>query len=395
MCVNVLKRYSMRLCMIAGILFTGLNSYAATYYVDASSGSAAASTNPAAPGNNIPNAITAAVATDNVFVAQGNYAQNLTMKNGVSIYGGYQTGTSFTVRNVALYVSTLNPAATNVVTYNASVTATIDGFTIDSAAAAATWGVYCNAGSVATVNNCKVQGNPQGGISVSNAPLTVTNSTIQTNTEENGIKVDWYEYSGGNLSVTNSTISSNGNGGGNDGGIFVYMYDSGWNGNHGNRTGTVTITGNTINSNNYNGIFLYTYVNDYNSPGTTLINATVSNNTIGSNTNYGLRLNASGYNTSMMARVSATVNGNTIQNHSGANDAGIYTVTASTDTRSQIVIAGSGNTINGNYYGIYQNNSYFENITLTEGTISGNTNYAVLNQYASNVLNVANNWWGV
>ena len=218
---------------------------------------------------------------------------------------------------------------------------------------------------------------------------------MQSNTELNAVYVVWYEYSGGNLSVTNSTISSNGNGGGNDGGIFVQMYDDGWNGNHGNRTGTVTITGNTINSNNYNGIYLYSYVNDYNTPGTTLINATVSNNTIGSNTNYGLRFNASGYNTSMAARISAIVNGNTIQNHTGASDAGIYTVTNAADTRGQIAVVGSGNTITGNYYGIYQNNSYFENITLTEGTISGNTNYAVLNQYASQVINVTNNWWGV
>jgi hypothetical protein len=101
------------------------------YYVSVQSGKDTNNGKKSAPFKTIQHAIDAAAGTGgNVFVAEGTYAESLTLKSRVNLWGGYKNGTFD--RNVTSYETVINGGATAVSATNVD-SVTVDGFTIKSA----------------------------------------------------------------------------------------------------------------------------------------------------------------------------------------------------------------------------------------------------------------------
>jgi hypothetical protein len=134
------------------------------YFVSASSGLDTNSGKLGAPFASIQRAIdTAALTGGRVFVAEGTYNESIVLAKGVKIFGGYKDST---FRKGAGAVTTIRGAAHAVFVNADSVT--IDGFTINSADAAA-------------------PGMSSIGISVADAVgVTITNNVIRTGKGSNG-----------------------------------------------------------------------------------------------------------------------------------------------------------------------------------------------------------------
>ncbi|MBI5361506.1 MAG: right-handed parallel beta-helix repeat-containing protein, partial [Planctomycetes bacterium] len=367
----VKNRRLLQAVLLIGIFFVFFSSFsyvqAVVRYVDATGGNNAnPGTDPGSPKATIQNALGVSASGDQVWVAQGTYnTENITMVSGVNLYGGYQRAGSTWTRNVSVYVTTISRTG-NVVTFNSGINSAIDGFTITGG----TLGIY-----------------------IYNASPTINNCTITGNTVDYGIYMYYQNSAQTGATITNNTITSNGNGTDWDAGIYIYFSKDTWNGTQYNM-GTTTISGNNISNNNRNGIAInmygygYTGLNNY-------ATLAISNNTISNNAMYGTRFYVNGYNTSYYSRLTVAMNNNSISGHTSASGAiGVYSYTSSTDSRSWLYITGAGNTINNNYYGIYQNNSYFSEISLQQGNITSNINYAVYNSYSGQMISTSLNWWG-
>ncbi len=158
---------SLPACLLAVLLLCAPAAVATTFYVDA------AQANDSSTGlswgtakKTVQAGITAASSGDAVWVKAGTYIETITMKSGVSLYGGF-TGSEASVdqRNVLVNASILNATTLgtrlHVVTMNGLTNARIDGMTIEGGMAngsgqdASGAGINCNnLNSTNTITNC-------------------------------------------------------------------------------------------------------------------------------------------------------------------------------------------------------------------------------------------------
>jgi|GEM_PF-3834503 len=206
-----------------------------TYYVNHSTG------NDANDGKSWATAlktITAALQTaqpcDQVWVAAGTYMENITMENGVSLYGGFiGNETLLSQRNWLKNVTTINGGRNGsvVTAYQVGSTSTLDGFTITNGYGinggffgyGVGGGISCKSSSpiisnnIITTNSCH-SGDYGAGIGCLYASPIISANTITNNTSDNdggGIYLDSSAPMITNNIISNNTSSSGG------GGIFV------------------------------------------------------------------------------------------------------------------------------------------------------------------------------
>ncbi len=156
--------------------------------------------------------------TRRIFVAQGTYNESITLKPGISIYGGYSTGNEFATRNTATLVTTIQAptmiAVQGLSNITAAYTATtvLDGFTIVGGSVV---GVL-NAGVYLTSSNPTISGNnisggtggtPYGIRSDSSSPVISQNTISGGSTPTLGASAYGIHCIAGSPRITGNTIT--------------------------------------------------------------------------------------------------------------------------------------------------------------------------------------------
>lgn len=224
--------------------------------------------------------IDAAVGGDEVWVAASNpaataYVENITLKGGVPLYGGF-TGTE-TVREQRDWTSnvTVIDGNGNDVVTSLSTGTVLDGFTIrnDSNGVYFRFGVNVSAGT-STITNCNVVGNSYG-IYVDGASAAIKDCAFSKNSY--GV----YQYTG-TSAITNCVLSGNYAGNCTEGGSTTFT-DCVFSGNTGEgfatRFGAATVVNCTM-SGNTSGVY------NYGAP-ISVINCTITGNSYGINADGG------------------------------------------------------------------------------------------------------------
>lgn len=133
---------------------------------------------------------------DEVWVATGTYADNVTIPPGVTLLGGFSgTESSRTQRNWVTRPTVLNARGSGV--FVQGLAAALDGFSVRNGSTGAL--IYTG---TATISNCQFSGNTDG-IHVSSGPTTITNCVVAGNTR--GV----YLESSNPSTVANCTITGN------------------------------------------------------------------------------------------------------------------------------------------------------------------------------------------
>lgn len=179
-------------------------------------------------------AVTAAEAGDEVWVSAGTYAENIDMKDGVALYGGFagDEGSSderhFTT-NVTILDGSGKSSVIEVRNTDSDSTI-IDGFTIRGGANASGGGIACYSAIVTishnTIINNSTGGFTGGGIMCSGGKVIIANNLIAANsaTDARGGGIYLGNVNGQSV-IVNNTIASNTASDG--GGIFVQTWTSG------------------------------------------------------------------------------------------------------------------------------------------------------------------------
>ncbi|SFG79777.1 right-handed parallel beta-helix repeat-containing protein [Neptunomonas qingdaonensis] len=160
-------------------------------------------------------AINASSAGDMVWVAQGTYTENITVKPGIKLEGGYKS--DYSARNWNSWPSIIDGNQAGSVVIGAQG-ATLDGFTLRNGKA-----------------------NFGAGIFLEHASMTIKNNTIENNTADNGgggIYISKHPKAPPYTDIENNTIRKNkvtSDQGGTGGGILLYLSNTG-----------IRITNNTI-----------------------------------------------------------------------------------------------------------------------------------------------------
>ncbi|MCX6344450.1 MAG: right-handed parallel beta-helix repeat-containing protein [Armatimonadetes bacterium] len=284
----------------------------------------------------VQGALNASVISMEIWVAAGTYTENIALRDGVALYGGFAgTETSKGERNWTTNLTILDGNQSgSVVTIPTITTAStgIDGFTIRNGKTTTYGGgIYCSGGSPAISNNTitsNTASSQGGGIYCSTGTPVISNNTIVSNSG-GGICC-----SGSSPAISNNTIASNSGGG-------IYCSSS----------SSPTVSNNTIvsNSSSYGG-----GINCGDS------SATISNNTITGNTaiTYGGGI----YCVAGMATISGNkISGNTASSQGG----GIY---CSTGTICNNIITCNTASINGGGIFCYSSRP----VTISNNTITDN-----------------------
>lgn len=187
------------------LLFCTATTCTATVFVDCGAPPGGDGTSWATAFQRIQSGLSAASSGNNeVWVARGTYMENVTLRTGIRLYGGFVgTEVSLSARNPAAHTTTIdgNQAGNTVVGANNAV---IDGFTITNGKPSFSGGgVYC-AYTSPTISNCRIAENAGSGVYCYQATPTITNCEITGNTDK-GI----YCYFGGNATITDCTIAYN------------------------------------------------------------------------------------------------------------------------------------------------------------------------------------------
>lgn len=153
----------------------------------------------------VQDGLTAATTSNNeVWVAEGTYGQNVFLRAGMRLYGGFSgTETSRFQRDPAAHPTIIDggQAGNTVIGANEAV---IDGFTITNGKPATNGGgVYCSYVSP-TISNCKITQNAGAGVYCYQSSPTITNCEITENTDK-GV----YCYINGNANITGCIIADN------------------------------------------------------------------------------------------------------------------------------------------------------------------------------------------
>lgn len=328
----------------------------------------------------VGSALAAAVSGDQVWVAEGTYVENLTMKDGVALYGGFAGNETFLdARDPASHPGILDGQAMGPVIYMEgciSLQTVIDGFTIRNGVGAVSpqsgavfgGGICCWQSSYARISNNVMMGNRAqygGGIFVNGSYLTVKDNLVKENFATSmgaGIAL-----AANNTSVTGNTIINNrveypSIGPGRAGGIFVFGYSNGF-----------LISGNVI-SGNYGamqGGGLYMEA----------CSGTVENNTISGNygSYYGGGINTDTADVTIVNNLfegneggygggvaylggTGSITGNLFIGNTGAQGGGIYTLNAKTSISNNTLAENQASAGGGAAY--FLNGSAFSPIPL-------------------------------
>lgn len=204
-------------------------------------------------------------ASNEVWVAAGNYSERLTLSSGLALYGGFN-GTEATrgERNPLANPTIIDGgAAGNVIkAEELKFGVVIDGFTIRNGSSANGGGIYLRSSAASTIANCLITGNTAtttgGGIYADGTNTTIVNNKIVGNTC-NGEGGAFTSYGGVHL-LANNVIAHN---------------NAGYVSALGTRYGTLTVTNNTIVDNSGRGAV------DMMSGTITLANNIIAGNTYG------------------------------------------------------------------------------------------------------------------
>lgn len=140
--------------------------------------------------DNVQDAINASVSGDEIWVAAGEYSENIVLKSGVALYGGFAgTETLRTQRNWVTNVCVLSGRSAGSVIQipqNATSSTRVDGFTITNGRAMVGGGIFCNHYASPVIINNVIRGNSAdyegGGIycGYGGSPV-IANNTISSN----------------------------------------------------------------------------------------------------------------------------------------------------------------------------------------------------------------------
>ena len=153
----------------------------------------------------IQKAMDAAQSGDKVLVAQGTYYENVTMKAGVTLQGGWNK--DFSNRNTAAQVTTIDGGKKGGFVVRAANNATLDGFTIingtqiDEGDFTSGAGVQCISASM-TIKNNTIRNNAPAGVYCNGSSATITNNII-TNNKQAGI----YFENGSSVKISGNSIT--------------------------------------------------------------------------------------------------------------------------------------------------------------------------------------------
>ncbi|GEM_PF-3445298 len=155
--------------------------------------------------NRIQDGLAAATSTNNeVWVAEGAYYENVVLRTGIRLYGGFAgTETSLSQSDPAANVTTIDGGQNGNAVIGAN-SALIDGFTITNGKPYSTGGgIYCSYSSP-TISNCRITANAGSGVYCYQSSPTIIDCEISLNADK-GIYCDV----GGNPTITDCTISDN------------------------------------------------------------------------------------------------------------------------------------------------------------------------------------------
>jgi predicted outer membrane repeat protein len=292
----------------------------------------------------VTGAINAAVAGDEIWVAQGVYAERITVKFGIALYGGFAgTETQRSQRDPALNLCTLdgNRGGTVVsVPAGALQTTVLDGFVVYNGQAVNGGGLFCYAAS----------------------PLIVSN-TFSNNIATTSGGGAYFSFASPvimqNLFMANQALGSNTNGGG----LFIN-----------NSTSSVIENRFNINSaSNGGGLHIA------GAAAVSMVNNIFSES---SATNGGGLYLASGANVTLMG-------GSFMLNSAATNGGGLYSTTASPSVSGASFVANSAGTSGGGAY-LTGNTPNLQNCTFTSNSAGAGGGGLFANNLAAGAV-IANN----
>jgi hypothetical protein len=186
----------------------------ATWYVTPGGGGTGSSW--ADPLGSIGAGLAISASGDEIWVKSATYAEAITMKQGVALYGGFPASGSPTWgdRDWEANETIIDATGLNTHTVVGADDATLDGFTVTGGSAECGSGVYCDSSSP-TLTNCTIAGNEADSGGGVYGAQTLTNCEITGTEADTGGGV-CCDYS--SPSLTNCTIA--GNSGGVGGGLF-------------------------------------------------------------------------------------------------------------------------------------------------------------------------------
>lgn len=174
--------------------------------------------------SSIQKAVDAAKRGDVVRVSQGTYDENVTMKKGVTLEGGWNQ--DYSKRDVAAYVTTIDGSKKGGFVVFGADEATLDGFTIingtriEDADSTTGAGVQCRSTSPTIINNV-IKSNAPAGIYCSASSAVIVDNVISDN-EEAGI----YLENGCSLTIEGNSIRHNKMAGIGTGGMIPSRIDA-------------------------------------------------------------------------------------------------------------------------------------------------------------------------
>jgi len=327
-------------------------------YVDGSSTAGAQTGNLSSPLRTIQGAIEYADSLRNgdasvsrrIFVAQGTYTESITLKPGISLYGGFTSSDEFSARNITSYLTTIQAPAMIAVQGLSNITPTytattvIDGFRITGGAitGALNAGIYL-ASSNPTISNNNITGGTAGtpyGIRCDSSSPTINLNTISGgSTPTISASVFGIHNIGGSPRITGNTIS--GGSAFNTNGIS-------------NVSGAApTITGNTIRGGIGN-------VNSYGINNSSSTPAEISGNLIhggGATSSYGILNQIS----------SPPITNNVIFGGTGTNSYGVFNGTSAPTMTNNLIVASGYDTTYGINISISSSTSRITNNLIVTG----------------------------
>lgn len=152
----------------------------------------------------IQGAINASKSGDVIMVAQGNYAENLTLKPNIRLEGGYKS--DYSARNWMSWPSIIDGAQKGSVVIGAD-RATLDGFTLRNGKAALGAGLFLDRGSMTIKNNTiedNVADSGGGGLCIQFGPQAPPFTDIELNTIRRNTVLGPHGGQGGGIFVVNS-----------------------------------------------------------------------------------------------------------------------------------------------------------------------------------------------
>ncbi|MFO7985906.1 MAG: DUF1565 domain-containing protein [Desulfatiglandaceae bacterium] len=164
----------------------------------------------------IQQAIDAAQEGDVVKVAKGTYPENIVMKEGLTLQGGYSA--DFSARDISLYVTTIDGGQNgSVIRFESITSAAIDGFTIVNGESDLGGGINCVMANPSIVNNT-IKGNQAtidgGGIRCYRSNPEIILNVITDNKAKNGGGILCFESDPPILHNTMTGNQASGHGGG-------------------------------------------------------------------------------------------------------------------------------------------------------------------------------------